>query len=242
MLLAPVTASPCGRLTLTPRREGLEEHHFSELLFKNTSWALPAAHSLLGLPGPQGRRWGLVGPGTHALHQAALPSSECQPPVSHLDSVGPCFPLRLAHIPPLQSCAPQNTLQLNASVKFPCAHSDPLMGPPTSPISSAQSPQALAVCRGQGDEPPRPRAQEALVHRGLRPHLIHGCTALALRQVWIPPETPTSGQPVRARLTGTGSGGAVRAGLAGRGRALQGLEAQRGQGGPSHPDSQRAPM
>lgn len=50
-------------------------------------------------------------------------------------------------------------------------------------------------------------------------------------------ETPASGQLVTAGLRGTGSGGVVWAGLAGRGRALQGLEAQRGQGGPSHPDS-----
>ena len=104
------------------------------------------------------------------------------------------------------------------------------MGPPTCPICSARSPQVLAVCQGQGDEPPRPRAQEALAHRGLRPHLVHGCMALALRQVWIPPETPTSGQPVRARLRGTGSGGAVWAGLAGKREGAAGPRSTEGSG------------
>lgn len=161
MLLA---TGPSHRLTLTLWREGLGGHRFNELLFKNTSRALPAAHSLLGLPGPWGRRWGLVGPGAHRFHCAAWPALlSASRPCPTWTRLGPDSPSGLPTSLVCRTTPPRTPCSLMPLSVSLCSR-----GPPDGPadlphLLIPKPPNACCVLGTWGRASP-PQGQEAPRH------------------------------------------------------------------------------
>lgn len=153
----------------------------------------PAAHCLLGLPGPWGRRWGLVGPGAHGLHHAARPALlaallSASRPCRTWTQLGPDSPSGLPTSLLCRAAAPRTRCSL-----VPLSVSLCSQGPPDGPadlphLLSPKPPNACCVpgtwgraSPPQGQEASRaPSSWPALAHSGLRPHLVHRCAALAL--------------------------------------------------------------